>query len=547
MAFNPTGIAAEYHLLVDVSLDGTTLRYADEDIAVLASNTVGYFYEGRVMPGGPIIRTLGSIIEPRERIETFQLQLDNSDDVVAGLLLDYTWPNREVTVRFGTGEVLADYSVIFPGVVALPNGAQWDERVATVTVLDRRVKDRRNLPPRTFTTNEYPNLENKSRAVPIPIVYGDWRSTAEHPLTVPAHCYDHAGKRFKVADHGLLQIEGVLKNAVNLSLSTQVENICLTHATFNLTGGVTYDATNDTVSVYCQGMKTANGTLIETPAQIYRSLYTTWCGLTGYHLNGTALHDLDNEVEYKLRRQIPVVTSTEALIGELLNESQADGRFVNGQYSPKFRSLDLQSDRTEIDESDIVSQDSPDGEQAHFSVEYDPERNYCNRCVARYAYSPVDAVFTDALAANLTTEQHNVCTTITRDWDMNWHYRDADVETRVYRELMEHGNNAISVDLLLSNRALLRNLADQIDLTFSVFSDRPMRIRHLELDPFDAVLRTRVADLIGISNMGHWTDDAAPTWPNSSLEERTQNGFWATDLGYAVSGNATSLQISRWY
>ena len=111
--------------------------------------------------------------------------------------------------------------------------------------------------------------------------------------------------------------------------------------------------------------------------------------------------------------------STEILVGELINESSLDMRFVGGKYSPKFRSLDLITERTQYFDSDITIDRS---ETASFSVEHDPDRFYANKVTTKYNYDPTYGVYLGTYIRELTTEIANVSTVIERPMTFNWYY-----------------------------------------------------------------------------------------------------------------------------
>lgn len=540
MAFAPTGAPNAYHVLVEFALDSTTLRYADEDLSIQSSATAGAYYEGRLTRTGTIRRQLNSVLEPRERIETYDVILDNRDLVLARLLTVCTFANREVNIWLGTGVCKASYSNVFPAAVVHPNGITWDEDEATITVADRRLKDRKILPLNKYTTTDWPHLEPRAVAQPRPIWYGDWRSTVGDGLAVPATCVNTSTKTFRVADHGVLQVERVLKNAAALNLTTQVTGLNLTLAQFSLSG-VSYDATSDIVSVNGQGIKTAAGTCIQDPAMVLKDLQTRFCGVSSAAINGTAYHTLDANLTFAVRRFINQTDSTETYIGQLLNESNIDLRFVAGQYAPRWRILDLAAERTDFWEDDVLTDQT---EKADFRVEYDPERYYCNQIRARGAWDPVDERYTQSNTANLTTEQRNVCAVIAREWDLQWLYDPDDIAERIGNEVSTYGANPLTVHVGLGPRALMLNLADQIDLTYSILTERPLSLRYIETNLVDMTVRARGDDVYYLGGVGRWAGDGAASYATAPSGDI---GYWSNSVGYIVTGSPGTANRSRWY
>lgn len=547
MAFNASGKDGEYHYLVEFALDTTTLRFADEDLSILEGNTTGFFYEGKLEPGGVISRDLGTFLEAKERYSTFSVNLDNRDGVIQTYFDTYTFANRNCDIWIGEGQSKANYSNVFPGFVIHPNAVRWDEDSASITVVDRRVKNRRTLPPNRFLTDSYPSIEEKSKNNPIPILYGNWSSAADGSLSVPAVCIDMGDpKKFKVCDHGLLGIDRYLKNASKIQIGDGIQNINLADGTFEL-DGIAYDSTNDIVSVNCSGLYTANNTLIENPSDILRSIYTTWMGLTATDLNVSAFGAMATGTisDHVARRYINEAITTEVLITELLAESGTDMRFVGGKYSPKFRTLDLDADRIPIRESDIVLRDI-NTEKADFEVEKDPDRFYGNKIVGRYRYDPVDGRYDGAYTRYLTAAVADVSAVVERPMDFNWYFDDSVTQERIDREGAQFSKETINIRFNAGPRALLLNLADQIGLTYNVFDDRAVQIRRLETDLFNMTTRISGFNLF-ILGVGRWTADAALDWNTSTPTQRDEQGFWCDDNGFASASDTTSEDISRYY
>jgi len=545
--FNATGASAEFHWLAEFYLDSTTLRYADEDISIQESNTVGAFYEGRLPSSGSLVRDLGTFLEPHETVQNFDFSIDNSDGELARLIDANPFANRRVRMWIGEGVRKSNYSEVFSGYVAHPNGIGWDEDVAHITVVDQRIRHRRVLPPRVFDRELFPSVEDKGLNQPIPIVYGDWGLSAgsgNGSLSIPVVCTNMvaAQKTFKIADHGLKSLTRVMKNSVALSLVTQVNNICLTDGTFGIDASVAYSSTTDTVSVNCEGIKTINGSLIERPMDVYRNMQTMWVGLTGTDLNVTAYNSINvsGTVGAVVRRFIRDQVSTETLAKGLLNESQVDMRFVGGKYSPKFRGLDLDPTRISIRDSDIMLEDEQ-SEKADFLAQKDPDRFFANRVRSRFRYDPINGLFAGSYILQVTASVAEVSAIVERPMDFEWYYRTADVQDRVNIELATYTKEPMNVQMRVGTRGLLLNLADQIDLTYDIFTNRAIQIRRIETEL--STMTTRISGFhLFLLGLGRWTSDTAGPWD----ADKDTSGFWCTALGYAEAGNILSLNISRW-
>lgn len=552
MPFDATGASGYFHYLVDIVLDSTTLRYADEDVSI--KDTDGYFYQGRVRPNSALVRDLGTFLEAREQVSTFNLELDNSDGAIGTILLNSTLANRPVDLWIGEGKHKTNYTKVYSGMIDFPGGVEWTDAKASITIADRRSKDRKILPrsEEKYTKERYPNVEKRALTQPIPICFGDWSSAAASGASVPCVCIDTTVPKFHVAGHGIKSIDRYILNAEILA-PTQVKNVSLSMATFELSG-LAYDATSDTMSVNCKGLATANGTLIETPSYVLRSILTSYMGLTTTDLVGTAFNDVEIETfDYRLRRFINYETTSDVLVQDLLNETQIDLRFEYGNYSPKYRSLTNLTYRKEIRADDIVLA-SNSNDAADFTVSPDPDRMYANKVVCRYQYDPVDSQFLSATTVDCTTAQVRDGVTCERQMDFNWIYLTNQVDQRTGRELFFFSEQPIFVDAKMTRRILTANLADLLLVSYGVFptgslNGQLLQVRRIETDLGTMTARVNCYNVFSSrygSHYGVWTADDAPIYDDATTAERNYFGFWTDADGYAKPGDYNS-ETSHWF
>ena len=546
MAWNSTGQSGSFHYLVEFLLDSTTLNYADEDLSLQMTPTLGKFYEGRLPRMGTLVRTLSTFLEPKESVDTFAVEVDNSDGDLQDKIKNMTFANREVRIYLGEDNVFNNYSRVFTGLVAHPNGISWDEDAAVFTVIDKRVKSRRVLPSPTqrFTASSYPKVESRSLNAAVPILFGDWTSGAVSGISVPCICTDTSIPKFKVCGHGLSGIDRYLKNAVKLNPVTQIQNVNLVDASFEL-NGVPYNVTEDTISVNCKGLYSANGTMWTKPGDILRSILTSYMDLTGTDLNVTAFNTLDTEVDTeKVRRYINREESSETLINELMNEVGADLRFVGGKYDPKYRTIGFSSERVHYRDVDIALADEQ-REKAAFRVENDPDRFFANRINTRYQFNPVDSIYHSSFVSSVTSSISEVTAVVERPMDFNWYYQQNDVEARAQRELVIFSVEPRVVDTTLTRRAMLRDLADQVDITYNIFDSKTFQVRRMETSLENMTTRILGYDLFS-NTFGRWMADSAPNYNDATINQRAESGFWTTDTGFA-SPSDTDSTLSKWF
>lgn len=551
MAFTATAQSGEFHYLAEFMLDSTTLRYADTDLLLKTGTYTGAFYQGRLGQSAVLSRNLGSFLQPRETINTFVLPVDNSDGVVSGVIRSATFANREVRLWIGEGKFKDNYSLVYRGTVAHPNGIRWNERAAEFTVVDKRASHRRYIPPpsQTFFLTTYPRVEGRYKYTPIPVVYGDFSSAAASGVAIPVACSDTSTLKFKVASHALKSVDKFMLNGVRLNPRTAVVSfastgVSLSDASFYLSGQA-YNATTDTLSVNCQGIQSANGTLLTLAPDVMKNMLTAYLGVSGGDLNGTAFNDWATDGDaYQVRRFIRTSTSSEILLSELLAETQTDLRFVNGQYSPKLRQPDVISSRLAIGEADIILADQQQ-EVADFAVDNDPDRLYTNYIKARWQWDPANGQFVSSKIVSADSAEDDVLGRYERSMDFNWMYQSSEVDNRVARELYIYSTEPVTVELGLARRAILQDLADQIDLTYNAFTAKTLQIRALDINLGQMTARVRGYDVFS-TGFGKWTADGAPTYSAATPAQRLESGYWCNAAGLANGGIPTS-DISRWY
>jgi len=543
MAFNPTSAAGEYHYLVEFSLDNSSMYYADQDMSIQVAGSTGRFYEGRLPQGGILTRSLTSFQEAKESIQTFPVQLDNRDGEIGRITRRHELPNRTVRVLLGEGNVYGDYSEVFRGHVIFPGGITWDEESATITIADNRLRHRRNLPLAgdTIDLTTYPNAATSVRSAPLPILYGSWASCDEGGTSIPCACVDTSTPKFRVAGHGLQSIDKYLLNGVKLNSVSEIQNVSLAEASFEL-NGVSYDSASDIMSVNCRGLTNGSG-LISQAGDTFQHLHTAYTDLTAGDFDATAITLLNATIGYSFRRFIPQHIDNSVVASQLLNEMGADSRFIGGKYSPVLRDLQVGSGNPQYYSSDIAYGGNLGEGLADYKVVADPNRDYFNQIRSRFRRDPVasmqsiqagslqDSVYEESFAKTATAATANVSMTKTRSWDMEWLYKTTEAQDRATRELIQFSSEMLAVNTRLTNRSMLLNLGDKIDLYHDVFTGMTFQVRNIETHLGDMTSRIMGFNIYS-NEFSAWTVDGAANWYDSNSVVKQQSGFWADNRGY---------------
>lgn len=553
MAFNSDQTSPDVHYLVEIVLDAITLRYAEVDLA----RSDGTLWKGLLIPNTSVRSSLGSLREPKYTASSFTITLDNHDDYIRSLLDQYQVANRAVIVYIGDGSTSGNYSEWMRGVIRFPGGVSYNQGQATITCDDPRERDALSIPETRFDPATYPNMETKSYYKPIPILYGDWRTTAGGGEKIPAYQTDSTvgtGGRFHVAGHCIKAIEAVYKNGASVSFTGDEAN-----GRFTL--NVAYTPATDTITVNCRGATvdaTTDGTLLENPALILKDFLKTWLGKADADLDLTAFTLFNTNTTGTLcRRWIGGERiSSHTLIQELMIETWCDLAIIANKYTPVYRVVADVGTLTNMKDYDIQKSGSGASATFSFQVQRDPDRLFCNKVEGNYQYDPVNSAYGKVYSFEDAASQAATLSVMERAaFNFKWLYVTADVQSRVQLEVYVFGSAEVEVlNVTLLNRSIFYDPTDQFGLIFDKYGTEatavgaPFQVRSSERKMGQLINNIVAWNMLSLSP-GRWTGPAATTWLLSTAYERWSQGYWTNASGYAdTSGSpdATSKR-SRWF
>ena len=543
MAFTGTSSTDNWHVLVEVALDGGTVKYADDDLAMDDGST----YDGRVM-SIPVLRLSGgALLDPRMVSPALSIGLEDADRVVRNSTDAEEWGNRAVTIKIGQGTTIADYEIVFSGVVRFPGGVSWDATSLQFAVDDIRSKDAKTLPATRLDPATYANMDTLSYYKPIPLVYGDWQTTAGGGETIPAYQIDSTagtGGKFKVAAHALKSIEVVYLNGADITSNCTLD---AANGEFTISSTSTFTSGTDTVTVNCQGATDdglTSGTLLQTLPAIMDDLLQTHMSVAAGNIDATALAAWAAELgtaDYG-RRWIGTEVSSDDLIRDLLVDGFADITIEAGKYKPVYRVVNVSAGSPVWGSANIRERSDSSKD---FIVQRDPELIFANEVVADYRYAPTTGRFGVTYTKQDTASIANLGTTKRRRLTFNWLYVTLGGETRGNREAYLFSTEPEVPTIGLDPEALTKGPTDQFTLTHDKFDATPMQIRTISLD----LLKKRVTAVCWNMNRltpGRWSSASAPAWSSASNTQRQEQGFWTDANGRADAADANSTR-SIWY
>ena len=543
MAFDPNSSIQDWRQLVEISLTGKTLRFARDPVTF----TDGTVYDGRLLSMSSMSLSAGQLLDPRVTMPSLTLDLDNADSAISDLMDAYEWSNKSVTVKIGQGTTSGDYTTVFVGTILFPGGITFDDTTARIDLDDERMKDEKVLPVGKFFASTYSNLEEKSKNMTIPIVYGDWQTGVGGGEKVPCYCINTTNRTFKIAAHAIKSIQAVYKNGSAATLtSTDLAN-----AEFVMNDA--YDETVDTVTANIEGAThngNTGGTLLESLPDIAKDILTTHLAVGSGNIDTSAFNAWETNLgTTKARRHISMERSSNTLITDALVEGFADLIIIDGKYTPRYRIAGL----TGLDSYRDYDMTARNDGVKRFSVSRDPERVTLNQVVANYRYDPVNLKFAGRFDRNDDASIALVGTTRRRRMTYEWLYLDADAETRAERELYAFSAELEMLTVGIGPTALTKVPTDQFRLTYNKYLDStgfgtPFMIRDIAIDFNQMTATIRAWNVLTLSP-GRWTESTAPNWASSTLTQREEHGFWTDANGFADSSGSPdpTSKRSKWF
>ncbi len=531
MAFDAENIK---YVLIEFALDSETWRIADEEV-VLSDGT---HYEGAVEGITALREDSGRLIDPRVVSPSVRIRIRNTGDAARQKIDSLTFPNREVTIKAASSESASDTLTRFVGTVRFPSGISWDDEFVTIAVTSRIDVDERVLPPNKIFPGTYPNAEAKSLFLPIPIVWGDFRTTAGGGEKVPCYCIDTTagtGGKFKIADHALKDIEVVYLNGADITANCTLDEA---NGEFTISSTSTYDPDTDTVTANVLGATddgTTGGTALETLPDHLDDMLTTWLGAAAAKIDTAAFTAWGGTVsaDDSGRRWLGTEVLSTSLITEILVAGFADLIIEDGKYKPVYRIVDPSAGIPTYYEWDIVDRTA---RSKHFSVTQDPERVYANQIVATYRFDPAAGDYAQRYDVESASAIAAVGTRIRRRIPLAWHYKTNGAESRANRELHVFSQELEVADVAVKAVAIDQKPTDQFYLSYSKYDlgtiGTPFRIKVSEADFSSPNVLLTIWNMTNLSP-GRWTVATATTWLLSTTAERNSQGYWTDGSGYA--------------
>ncbi len=202
----------------EIALGDVTFRVSNRSFYVQDADGNSRYYDARCSQAPQISVDVGEWLQPSYQVSDLNIELNNRD----GFFNDYLamgskfrqWTGAEVTVKIGFGEKYSNYMTIFSGKVADKQGLSTTRDSVILKVYDRLAIDNIPMPPRVFSSDNYPDVDPNYAGKSVPLIYGDWSEDVPTWGAVNAVCTnaeeaDATSYSFKVSDLELKSLDSV--------------------------------------------------------------------------------------------------------------------------------------------------------------------------------------------------------------------------------------------------------------------------------------------------------------------------------------------------
>jgi len=389
---------------VKIELDGVTLRFAERAAIARDTDSVFYFWEGRLMSvsnlsiGFNDFRSTASIVT-NMTITLRNGKINDADTTLDNLIRNNDWSNRKVTVylsglsTIATAEEfdLTTAKILFLGRTAFPNTFQvFNEDMVSFQVVDDRYKTENRLAENVFSlgdTNVNDSFDSLPKTVEgrtIPVIYGDFADTIIVQAGVIEGFPFEEIWTFKVADSERLLAGQDATKSIDFALLNQ--NLVVIQSTDLPNGEFTVNLedvtdSNGLISVACSGK--TRGTeiaslfggsstdLLEHPVEIIYDILRLNLEILQADID-TASFTTEQAVDTTLKARRAIINQSPAVVEiETLSFEFGYNIFsINNQLTLSTLPSNPTVATKTIDQNDLV--------EGSYEIQTDPNRIYFN-------------------------------------------------------------------------------------------------------------------------------------------------------------------------
>lgn len=498
-------LSQRLEMVVEISHPNRTLNLSDR------SKFIGTTYYSPRVQFPTITKTIGEWLSGETEFSSLEIEVNNSDgsfnDLLPGGANYESFIGISVTVKVGLAEISASYSEIFIGEVTDVAGFERGTKTFKLVCRNQFEKVNVTIPQQTLIEDDWPDIEDEFIGLGAPVIYGDWGTNlrAEAPM-VPAYPVNGndplVNGSLDPVDPGAgdnpvtLVISGVPLKSVDLSSvhvrrgdqyynfdssdvavvpASDNQVIEVTQKNLMIEGSPYIYASGDEFYLRCVGVDLTDGTDYTTNiVEQARDVLQRFGGLIpgDFHPNWDVFRDKSGSATVAdnislIKSRIWVQESTEAvqLVNSLLDQVRLR-MFVNRSNLFELNSLHFEN----FDAAPTFEIKNGDVGRGSFSPKTD-ERNNWNRAKADFNFNPASgenlqgtSFFKNSAAIASAGREISKIVVFPNL------YIQADVEGQVQEMLKLASSFSEQIDIVLSSRALLKDLGDFVKLKVNIGS-----------------------------------------------------------------------------
>ena len=410
-----------------------------------------------------------------------------------------------ITIRWGTGSTLADYTTIFTGHVQVPGGKEWEEDRVSLRLASSAQR-----------ANKLATAAANANGVAYPRLFGDYTETPAQwlpatALTARTHLLAHPDDIKRV--DSVRQTDGTAITGWTLDAATGVITVPSDQEAIEvLAEGTQYDSSWK-MDALCRWLLGEVAGVADTSLDL-----PTWTALTA---------DVETDVRGRcyLRPQRAekvldlLILALDEVFYDLVITTDDEYRAVN-RVPPSL------SDVIQIRPYDIANDA---GGRRRVSLRYDQDRLLANTLFMRYARAPRTGQTILERRVSSALAQSAIGFEAERTLTSRGFYTVAGVDFWAMRSLKIYGRELQQPKIVLQGVHDL-NPGDQRRISWGPFRGQPVQVRAIQRRP-DANQMTIDCFATNPLVVRSWCPDTSQPYAMADSVERFECGFWTDDAG----------------
>ncbi len=482
------------------------------------------------------------------------LTLANPDDYFNTIFSTYVWENRQIRFLIGSSDLpFSEFKPIFTGVIK--NKTHSRGAVSFTTTDEKKILETQ-IPTTFFDKDDYSSLPSSNIGRVIPLLYGEFVGERG----VPGVCVDEAvsssggelESRWQLCASSCLPLQEIDKDdcsywdgSVWRALDVQTASV---GGGFIDVGFYSSTILNKDTAVrfHVKGRLDYSGlSTLEYGPDMVETFFVNVLGRGDQIESGTmkvAKNAASLPMAFYIGEQINLGEAIRSIAQSEAAQWLTDGegllnyRIWEPQYSeslPSYDETDYFNFATNTDES-LIGRYTRVGHGRHWTGE------------RSYTWNPASTPTDDVTKWKYDVDEPQQFETLLRTSSAS------EILKQRYDLIYRNPTRVVSMG---GKWKMARHLPyDKVKLNHSAGPDQSGSMVNAIFEVTNVAIdgagnaRLVLTDLKGVGDsIGYWTSSNAPDFVTATAEEKKQSGFWCNSNGEAISGNASTKNVSKWW